>query len=528
MDVSGVCNAMADIVLINPRFEVSFWGMEFALPLVGKRANLPAACLPLLAALTPEEHSVTLVDENVEPIDWQRCRRADIVGITGMSVQRFRMKEILAELKKRGCFCVVGGPWVTVQEDYFGDDADVIFVGEAEETWPRFLNEWRHGLHQKRYEQTEKSDMSKLPTPRFDMLKMKSYAFGSLQFSRGCPFQCEFCDIIVTFGRRPRIKTKAQVIGELDAVYQAGMRIVFIVDDNLIGNKKAIKEILREIIAWQKKKSYPLSLFTEASIDLADDPELLALMAEANFIATFIGIESPDEESLRGAKKYQNLRAGGSLLEKVHRIQAAGIEVWCGMIMGFDQDDPGIFDRQIAFIQRSRIAFSMSGMLTAIPKTPLYDRLAADGRLDRADTCEYGTNVMPLHMTREELREGYIRVLEELYETRAYFDRTEALFLDPSFEIGIKQHCRSYSPPRFLLLEVLCFFQSIGLFLRLMARVPDPRLRREYRRRLGRFLKVRRRPGILLFYIFHMAMHFHAHQLAKRVARRDAMLINSY
>ncbi len=149
-----------------------------------------------------------LIDENVEPIDWERCRRADIVGITGMSVQRFRMKEILAELKDRGCFCVIGGPWVTVQEDYFGDLADVIFVGEAEETWPRFLDEWRQGLHQIRYEQVEKTDMTRVPTPRFDLLKMKHYAFGSLQFSRGCPFQCEFCDIIVTFGRRPRIKTR--------------------------------------------------------------------------------------------------------------------------------------------------------------------------------------------------------------------------------------------------------------------------------------------------------------------------------
>ena len=232
---------MADIVLINPRFEVSYWGMEYALPFVGKRANLPVACLPLLAALAGTEHTITLIDENVEPINWDRCAKADIVGLTGMSVQRFRMKEILSELKRRGCFCVVGGPWVTVQEDYFGDLVDVIFVGEAEETWPRFLKEWQHRLHQLRYEQLEKTDMSTVPTPRFDLLKMQHYAFGSLQFSRGCPFQCEFCDIIVTFGRRPRIKTSAQVLAELDAIHASGMNIVFIVDDNLIGNKKAIK-----------------------------------------------------------------------------------------------------------------------------------------------------------------------------------------------------------------------------------------------------------------------------------------------
>ena len=218
---------MADIVIINPRFEISYWGMEHALPFLGKRANLPVSCLPLLAALTPSEHTVTLIDENVEAIDFQRCARADIVGITGMSVQRFRMKEILTELKSRGVFTVVGGPLVTVMEDYFEGLADVIFVGEAETTWPQFLNEWKQGLHQVRYEQIEKSDMTKLPLPRFDLLKMRHYAFGSVQFSRGCPFQCEFCDIIVTFGRKPRIKTSGQIIAELQSLADHGVKIAF-------------------------------------------------------------------------------------------------------------------------------------------------------------------------------------------------------------------------------------------------------------------------------------------------------------
>jgi radical SAM superfamily enzyme YgiQ (UPF0313 family) len=519
---------MADIVLINPRFEVSYWGMEFALPFIDKRANLPVACLPLLAALTPREHTVTLIDENVEPIDWDRCARADIVGVTGMSVQRFRMKEILTELKQRGCFCVAGGPWVTVQEDYFGELVDVLFIGEAEETWPRFLTEWRQGLHQLRYEQSEKTDMTKVPTPRFDLLKMQHYGFGSLQFSRGCPFQCEFCDIIVTFGRRPRIKTSAQVIAELEAIRKSGTDLVFIVDDNLIGNKKAIKEVLREVASWQKRTNYPLTLFTEASIDLADDAELMDLMVQANFIATFVGIESPDEESLREAKKYQNVRAGGTLLEKVHRIQQAGMEVWCGMIMGFDHDDDGIFDRQIEFVQRARIAFSMSGMLSAIPKTPLHDRLAAEGRLDTADVSEYGTNVVPLLMTREELLDGYLRVLNAIYEPKAYFERTEALFLEPWFDIGIKKKQYWLTTPRFLPLEFIYLFKAIGLCFRLMTRVGEAHLRREYRQRLWRFLKVHRRPGLVLFYLFHMAMHYHAQYMAKRMASRELQLVNSF
>jgi radical SAM superfamily enzyme YgiQ (UPF0313 family) len=520
---------MADIVLINPRFEVSFWGMEHALPFIGKRANLPVACLPLLAALTPPGHTVTLMDENVEAINFERCARADIVGITGMSVQRFRMKEILAELKRRGCFTVVGGPLVTVMEDYFEGLADVIFIGEAEETWPRFLGDWERGRHRERYEQAEKSDMTTLPTPRFDLLKMQHYAFGSLQFSRGCPFQCEFCDIIVTFGRRPRLKTSAQVIAELEAIRASGMRIVFIVDDNLIGNKKAIKEVLREMVAWQRRNGYRLTFFTEASIDLADDPELLELMVEANFVAVFIGIESPNEESLRETKKYQNVRAGGTLLEKVHRIQDAGIEVWCGMIMGFDNDDETIFDRQVEFIQKARISFSMSGMLTAIPKTPLYARLAEEGRLDPCDQPEFGTNVIPLRMGREELRDGYIRVLSELYDPDAYFARTEALFLAGRFDCG---NLKSPHYRRRVLLrlkdETILLFQAAGMFVRLMRGIPEAPLRREYRRRLWRFLKVLPRPGLVLIYLFHLAMHYHAHTMARQMASGKTTIVNSY
>ena len=187
---------MADIVIINPKFEMSFWGLEACLPLLGKRSNMPVAALPLLAALTPPRHRVTLVDENVEAIDFDRCARADIVGVTGMIVQRHRMLEIVRELKQRGAFVVIGGPWISVQEDYFGELADAVFVGEGEESWPRFLADWEAGTAARRYEQAEKTDMTRVPPPRFDLLKMKRYGFASVQFSRGCPFQCEFCDKI--------------------------------------------------------------------------------------------------------------------------------------------------------------------------------------------------------------------------------------------------------------------------------------------------------------------------------------------
>ncbi len=522
---------MADIVLINPKFEISYWGMEYALPYVGKRANLPVAALPLLAALTPEEHTITLIDENVEPIDYDRCARADIVGLTGMSVQRFQMTEILTALKKRGCFTVVGGPWVTVRDDYFGDLADVIFIGEAEATWPQFLNDWQAGRHVLRYEQVERTDMTRVPVPRFELLKMNRYAFGSLQFSRGCPFQCEFCDIIVTFGRRPRLKTGDQVIAELEAIRRTGQGIVFIVDDNLIGNKKAIKAILKDVIDWQQKNGYPLSFFTEASIDLADDPELMAMMTEADFIAVFVGIESPDEASLREAKKFQNVRGGGSLLEKVHRIQDAGMEVWSGMIVGFDNDDEGIFNRQLAFIQSARIPFALVGFLHAIPKTPLYERILAEGRLDPTDRPEFVTNISPLKMGSEELRNGYLRVLTELSDPDNYFTRAEALYLRPDFEIGCVKALPAYWRQhrlRYSLTQAEMALAAIGLFLRLMCRIESAALRREYRKRLWRFLKVHHRPGLTLFYMFHMVMHYHLCTMARTMAAGESRLVNTF
>jgi radical SAM superfamily enzyme YgiQ (UPF0313 family) len=394
---------MADIILINPRFDFSFWGLEHALPFIGKRAALPVAALPLLAALTPPGHALTIIDENVEPIDFERCAKADIVGVTGMVVQRSRMREILTELKRRGAFTVVGGPWASVSENYFDNLADVVFVGEAEETWPRFLVDWKKGHIVHRYEQADKTDMGQVPVPRFDLLKMRHYAFGSIQFSRGCPFQCEFCDIIVVFGRRPRIKTSKQIIAELEALRHQSLSIVFIVDDNLIGNKTAIKVVLHDVIEWQQANGFPLTFVTEASIDLADDDELMRLMTEANIAVVFVGVESPNEGSLRETRKLQNLRPGGSMVEKVHRIQAAGMEVWAGMILGFDNDDEHIFAAHRRFLREARISTAMVGMLSAIPKTPLYDRLAAAGRLDTSDHPADGTNVLPFKMSRQTL-----------------------------------------------------------------------------------------------------------------------------
>ncbi|MCO8124884.1 B12-binding domain-containing radical SAM protein [Stieleria sp. TO1_6] len=522
---------MAKIAIINPAFEVSYWGLEHAQALMGFKANMPVASLPLLAALTPDEHQVVLIDENVEPIDFDVLEQFDIVALTGMSVQRFRMEEILTELKARDVFVVVGGPWVTVEEEYFCDLVDVTFVGEAETTWPQFLSEWANGNHASRYEQAEKTDMSTVPTPRHDLLKNKSYMLGSLQFSRGCPFQCEFCDIIVTFGRRPRIKQASQIINELNSLRKQGVEIGFIVDDNLIGNKKGIKPVLAEVARWQEQHGYPMVFSTEASLDLCEDDELMELMARCNIQSVFIGIESPDEESLKETKKYQNVRdKGGTLVEKVRQIQDFGLEVWCGLIVGFDNDTPSIFARQAEFIKQARIPHAMIGLLHAIPKTPLHDRLRREGRLDTSDEHQFGTNVIPLQMSREELLSGYLATMQQVYQPDVYFDRLDSLFLDDHFQFRIFQ-TEFFRKHRWLRIKHFSFFMVgfVVMYWRLMRGVPDASLRRIYRQRIWGAMKARMAtPSIFFFYTIKCAMHYHHYKMTTDMINDPTQFVSSY
>ena len=520
---------MADIVLISPRFEPSFWGSDYAMPFINGTAALPVMALPLLAALTPPEHTVTLIDENVDEIDWERCQRAEIVGVTGMVVQRQRIGEILTELKRRGIFTVLGGPWITVQPDEYSGLTDVIFIGEAEETWPQFLTEWSEGRHASRYEQADKTNMSTVPLPRLDLLPMRKYVYGSLQISRGCPFTCEFCDIIVVFGRRPRLKTAAQVIAELDNLVAAGKRDAFVVDDNLIGNKKAIKPILRDIISWQKKNGYPLTLTTEASIDLAEDDEMVELMVEANFESVFIGIESPNDEALRHTKKIQNLSdRNGTVLEKVHRLQSAGLEVWCGMIVGFDTDNESVFEAQREFIRQSRIALVMVNILFAIPHTPLHARLSKEGRLVGLHELIDGTvntNIIPSRMSQRALCEGYLDLMRDLYTPEAYFERVDALYFDAKVQPspGRVRYLHRH-PWRWFKSQGLAAIETIYVFVQLMRLVPERALRREYRRRLGRVLMRRPRLSVLRSYCLKCALHFHYDRLVRQLRVKHAPL----
>jgi radical SAM superfamily enzyme YgiQ (UPF0313 family) len=521
---------LIDIVLINPRFRPSYWGMNYALPIFRGEALLPLINLPLLAALTPPGHNITIVDENVEKIDFERCARADIVGLTGMNVQRVRMREILIELKARGAFVVVGGPWVTVYPQDFEGLCDVVFVGEAEETWPQFLEEWSEGRHQLRYEQVDKTDMTTLPPPRLDLLPMHKYVYGTVQISRGCPFMCEFCDIIVVFGRRPRMKTSAQIIIELENCLAAGKKYLFIVDDNLIGNKKAVKIILRDIIAWQRAHGYPLKFATEASIDLAEDEELLDLMVEANFDEIFVGIESPNEAALRETRKVQNLSdRRGSLLEKVHHIQDKGLDLWCGMIVGFDADDETIFDRQRRFIHESRIALAMINILVAIPKTPLFARLEREGRIDNSgELANFGTistNVVPARLNRDTLCEGYLELMRDIYEPQAFFSRLDAIYLQgkPRPPLGSDLYLQRDFPRR--VKKIAWNALETGyIIVQLMRTVPSRAQRRAYRRRLWNV--IRRRPSLSLlhFYAVKFGQHYHIDRLIGQMTLDRAAL----
>jgi radical SAM superfamily enzyme YgiQ (UPF0313 family) len=422
------------IYLIAPRNPESFWTFDRILPSLGKKCLFPNLALPTVAALTPREHEVVLCDENVERIDFETD--ADIVGVTGYVIHRARMFEIIDEFRRRGKFVVAGGPFASLCPEELRGRVDALFVDEAEYTWPRFLRDYEAGSWQEEYRQEEKPSMLDSPLPRFDLLNVNRYRTMTIQFARGCPFSCEFCDIIVMYGRRPRTKSVAQVMAEVGEIHRLGIRNIFVVDDNFIGNKKEAKRLLEAIAGWQQALGYPIEFMTEVSLNVAQDDELLQLMKQAHFTTIFVGIESPRAASLAETKKTQNMRE--DILDSVHRIQAAGLEVMAGMIVGFDSDDPAIFEEQFRFIQDARIPVSMTGMLNAVPKTPLYKRLQETGRLLAESVGDQFvfTNIVPHGMSRLELYEGYRRLLQSLYDYRNYRRRAMAYILNRGPRLG--------------------------------------------------------------------------------------------
>jgi radical SAM superfamily enzyme YgiQ (UPF0313 family) len=439
------------IYLVAPKNPESFWTFDRILPSLRKRCVFPNLSLPTVAALTPPGHEVVLCDENVEPVDLETD--ADIVGITGYVVHQRRMFELAAEFRRRGKLVVAGGPFATLCPEELAGRVDVVFVGEAEYTWPRFLEDHARGDWRPEYRQDDKPSMLDSPVPRFDLLKVDRYRTLTIQFARGCPYSCDFCDIIVMYGRRPRTKSVAQVLAEVSAIHRLGVANIFVVDDNFIGNKRDAKALLGALSEWQRERGYPIEFMTEVSLNVAQDDELLALMKEAHFATVFVGIESPRTASLAESNKSQNMRE--DILTAVHRIQAAGIQVMAGMIVGFDSDDPRIFDEQFRFIQDARIPISMTGMLNAVPKTPLHARLKEAGRLIAESVGDQFvfTNIVPQGMSRLELYEGYRRLLRRLYAYRNYRRRSMAFLLNKG---------------ALLQSRLLTGREDVGLFLRIV------------------------------------------------------------
>ena len=424
------------IYLIAPKNPESFWTFDRVLSSLGKRCVFPNLSLPTVAGLTPPPHEVVLCDENVEPIDFDTD--ADVIGLTGYVVHKQRILELAAEFRRRGKLVAVGGPFATLCPEELRGRVDVLFVGEAEHTWPEFLRDHAAGRSRAEYRQDEAPSMLDSPLPRFDLLKVRRYRSMTIQFARGCPYNCEFCDIIVMYGRRPRTKSVAQVLAEVEAIHALGVANIFVVDDNFIGNKKEAKELLRALAEWQQARGYPIEFMTEMSLNVAQDAELLDLMKRAHFATIFVGIESPRKASLAETNKSQNLRE--DIVAAVHRVQEAGIEVMAGMIVGFDNDDQSIFDEQFEFIQRARIPVSMTGMLNAVPRTPLHARLEKAGRLiaDSVGDQFVFTNIIPAGMSRRELYEGYRTLLRRLYGFRNYRRRAMAFILGRGGLLGTR------------------------------------------------------------------------------------------
>jgi radical SAM superfamily enzyme YgiQ (UPF0313 family) len=411
-------------LLVYPSVPDTFWNFKHILKFVRKRAAHPPLGLLTVAAMLPADWDLRLVDLNVEGLSDDQIRDADMVFIGAMVVQKVSVREVVNRCHKLGKKVVGGGPLFMSSADEF-DDVDYIVKGEAEVTLPAFLRDLARGTPGHLYSSEEKPDITTTPLPRWDLINMKHYASLSVQYSRGCPFNCEFCDIVILNGRQPRVKSNEQMLREFDILYEMGWRDrLFIVDDNFIGNKVKVKSMLGAIIAWQEERGFPFGLYTEASVNLADDDELMRLMVEAGFDNVFLGLETPEQDSLQECGKHQN--KGKDLVRAVQRIQARGMEVMGGFIIGFDSDPPNIFDRQIKFIQNSGVVKAMIGLLNAVPGTRLYERLKREGRLlegATGDNCDGSLNFVP-KMDAQALKDGYQAVLNYIYSPREYYNRT--------------------------------------------------------------------------------------------------------
>ena len=415
-------------LLVQPEFPPTYWSYSYALRFVGKKCVHPPLGLITVAALLPSHWRPELVDLNIEPLSDRRLLEADVVMLTGMHVQRKSLHEVLDRCRRLGVPTVVGGPYAT-SEPHLLEDAGHLVLGEGEDTIAGFCEAFETGRAPRITQNAERPDITQTPVPRYDLLRKNAYYNMSLQYSRGCPFSCEFCDIIVVFGRVPRTKTAEQVDAELDAIHATGFRgSVFFVDDNFIGNKKAVRPILPRIQQWQERHRWPFEFYTEASLNIAEDSALMTAMQRAGFWSVFIGIESPSAESLVETKKNQNIKGDIDIVDRVHEVQRHGLDVWGGFIVGFDHDTTDIFDQQIAFIERAAIPEAMVGILHAIPGTPLTERLRLAGRLRPMDSSDqFGRTNVETILPEPVLLRGYRKILQTIYEPGRYLDRVRAM-----------------------------------------------------------------------------------------------------
>ena len=445
-------------LLIYPSFPDTFWSFRHSLKFIRKKSAFPPLGLLTVGSMMPAEWSKRLIDLNVETLTHEDLAWADHAFISAMVVQRKSAQQTIARCKEAGLTVVAGGPLFTSEYERF-ETVDHFVLNEAELTLPKFVADYIDGNPQRIYTTSEYADIQQTPIPMWELIDLKRYATMSIQFSRGCPFNCDFCNVTALFGHRPRIKTADQIIAELDSLYHRGWRSqVFFVDDNFIGNKKYLmNQLLPALIDWQRdKKGFLFN--TEASINLADNEDLMHTMVEAGFDTVFIGIETPDEESLAECNKKQNKNR--NLIESVKSIQRTGLQVQGGFIVGFDSDSPSIFQRQIDFIQNSGIVTAMVGLLQAPPGTKLYDRLKKENRLSgllSGDNVDGTTNIIP-KMDMRQLLKGYENILNSIYRPRPYYRR-------------IKTFLREYKAPKISIKldfqRFLAFFRTsikIGIF----------------------------------------------------------------
>jgi radical SAM superfamily enzyme YgiQ (UPF0313 family) len=423
-------------LLLYPQFPSTFWSFEKILELVDRKVLLPPLGLITVAAILPQEWEYRLVDHNVREVREEEWDWAEMVIISAMIVQKQDLVALIKEAKRRGKRVAVGGPYPTsVPEESLAAGADYLILDEGEITLPMFVEAVQAGEPKGTFRAVdgEKPDVTHTPIPRYELLELDAYDSLSVQFSRGCPFQCEFCDIIVLYGRKPRTKTPEQLLAELDYIYSLGWRrAVFMVDDNFIGNKRNVKLLLKELKVWMEEHQYPFALNTEASVDLAQDPELLELMTQCNFNSIFLGIETPDSDSLELTKKFQNKRS--SLEEAVLTINKAGLRIMAGFIIGFDGEKKGAGDRIVQFVETTAIPTAVFGILQALPNTALWHRLEKEGRMIEGEACSDGhqMTLMNFKPTRpvEDIATEYVDAFSTLYEPKRFLDRVYRHFLN--------------------------------------------------------------------------------------------------